>query len=630
MFGGQTLNRQTMLPELLRTSPQVRPVLDRYGLRGCGGAEGPVESVGFFAHAHDVDADRLLRELQTAMAVPAANNAAKEEINDSRLADAIYRPFFKAGIVVVLTLGAVWGAYLLLRIGFTGSFTAVGLHEINAHGHAQIFGWVGLFVMGFAYQAFPRFKHTTLRQPRLAHASLWLMLAGLITRAVLEPLAGSMPALVPLAVAASALEVCAVGIFALVLFATWRGSGKPLAVYDYYVACALGWFVVQTLYDSIYLAATLMAADRQALLNLVAMWQGSLREIQIHGFALLMIVGVSQRIFPHFYGMATPSKNISIAALIVLNTALICEVTGLLLTRSAGHGWAILWYGGALLLAGAVFVLVRSWHIFARPEFPDRSLKFLRTAYAWLFISLGLLVLLPVYQRLLLPLLAPDSAAAQMGFSHAYYGAVRHAITVGFVSLMIMGVAAKVVPTLNGVDVHTLTRLWGPFLLVNIGCSLRVTGQILTDITETAFPITGVSGLLEVSGLAWWGGHLWLLMSGRLGGNQPPQAGALQSGQPIEASHRVGEILSLHPELLSIFLDFGFTPLKNPLARKFVAGRVTLAQACRFLDIAPAPLLAALNHILAPAASWRMQLPVVESCKGNTSDSPSLPRVPVS
>jgi heme/copper-type cytochrome/quinol oxidase subunit 1 len=230
-----------------------------------------VESVGFFARAHDVDADRLLQELHAAMGGSAANTAPTEDSSEHRLADAIYRPFFKAGIVVVLTLGAVWGAYLLLRIGLNGSFTAVGLHEINAHGHAQIFGWVGLFVMGFAYQAFPRFKHTTLRHPRLAHASLWLMLAGLITRAVLEPLAGSVPALVPLAVAASALEVLAVGIFALVLFATWRGSGKPLAVYDYYITCALVWFVVQTLYDSVYLAATLMAADRQALLNLVAM-----------------------------------------------------------------------------------------------------------------------------------------------------------------------------------------------------------------------------------------------------------------------------------------------------------------------------------------------------------------------
>ena len=94
-------------------------------------------------------------------------------------ADAIYRPFFKTAIAVVLTLGASWGAYLLIQIALHGSFTAVGIHAVNAHGHAQIFGWVGLFVMGFAYQAFPRFKQTTLAYPRLAMASFWLMVAGM-------------------------------------------------------------------------------------------------------------------------------------------------------------------------------------------------------------------------------------------------------------------------------------------------------------------------------------------------------------------------------------------------------------------------------------------------------------------
>src|SRR5581483_6180466 len=118
----------------------------------------------------------------------------------------------KAGIAVVLTLGAVWGAYLLLRIGFTGSFAAVGLHEVNAHGHAQIFGWVGLFVMGFAYQAFPRFKHTTLAYPRLAWASWGLMLGGLVVRSLAEPFAEGATLLSSVAVAASLLEVVAAAL----------------------------------------------------------------------------------------------------------------------------------------------------------------------------------------------------------------------------------------------------------------------------------------------------------------------------------------------------------------------------------------------------------------------------------
>src|SRR5262245_41317804 len=288
------LDDKVLIPDLLRTAPQVRPVLDHYGLRGCGGPLGPVESLGFFAKAHDVPLDRLLGELRDSLEHPEAAPRQVAGNPGDRLGDTIYRPFFKAGIVVVLTLGAAWGAYLLLRIAWAGSFAAAGLHEVNAHGHAQIFGWVGLFVMGFAYQAFPRFKHAALSHPRLAHATLWLLLAGLACRSVLEPLAVSLPWLAWPAVAASALEVAAIAVFAWVIVETWRRSGKPLAFFDWYIVNALAWFLIQAVYESVYLAATLAATDPQQLLGLVATWQAPLRDIQIHGFALLMILGVSQ------------------------------------------------------------------------------------------------------------------------------------------------------------------------------------------------------------------------------------------------------------------------------------------------------------------------------------------------
>jgi hypothetical protein len=56
-----------MIPDLLARYPQARHVLDRYGLRGCGGRLGPVESLSFFAATHGVDEDQLLDELQAAV-----------------------------------------------------------------------------------------------------------------------------------------------------------------------------------------------------------------------------------------------------------------------------------------------------------------------------------------------------------------------------------------------------------------------------------------------------------------------------------------------------------------------------------------------------------------------------------
>ena len=238
------IDGQTLIPDLLRQNPQVRPVLDRYGLRGCGGELGPVESLDFFARAHGVELNELLAELGVARELPAEAASAIP----SR-ADTIYRPFFKSGIAVVLTLGAAWGAYLLLRIGFTGDFKAAGLHEVNAHGHAQIFGWVGLFVMGFACQAFPRFKHTALVGPRWAMASLALMLAGIVARSVAEPLAGTWPAMIPVAIGAAVVELAAIGIFVFLILNTVRAAGKGLAFYDGYRSARLPANLIQAQRD---------------------------------------------------------------------------------------------------------------------------------------------------------------------------------------------------------------------------------------------------------------------------------------------------------------------------------------------------------------------------------------------
>ena len=40
--------------DLVGQFPNTRSVFDRYGLKGCGGPEGPAESLGFFARAHRV------------------------------------------------------------------------------------------------------------------------------------------------------------------------------------------------------------------------------------------------------------------------------------------------------------------------------------------------------------------------------------------------------------------------------------------------------------------------------------------------------------------------------------------------------------------------------------------------
>jgi hypothetical protein len=162
------------------------------------------------------------------------------------------------------------------------------------------------------------------------------------------------------------------------------------------------------------------------------------------------------------------------------------------------------------------------------------------------------------------------------------------------------------------VDARRLTRLWGPFVLINAGCALRVVCQTLTDFTANAFPVAGVSGLLEVTGLALWGAHLWSVMAGcpRLRGPVEDEE-PYTPGAPITAAHRVGELLDAHPALLAAFLALGFRPLANPLLRRTLARRVTVGQASRHLGRDEQEVLAALNRAAGLPVRQTLSLPVL-------------------
>lgn len=427
--------------------------------------------------------------------------------------DLIHAPFFLAGIAVMLTLGAAWGAYLLLKIGFNASFTSVGIHEVNAHGHAQIFGWVGLFVMGFLYHAYPRMKRTHLVAPHIAYLTLPLMLIGLLGRSIFEPLGQTMYWLWYAAIAASVLEIVAAGLFVWILVKIWKRSMQPLEGSDAFILCAAGWFFVQTIYEAGLFIALISAGTYDALLHVIAFWQAPLREIQIHGFAMLMIFGVSQWLLPRIFSMNRTSSAKSLVVLAILNLSLLGVVFGFWLMRAASPRWAIVWYASVLGLLIGSALLVWGWGLWScasRNETVrnEPTLKFIQAAYVWLFISSGMLALLPFYHLGVLAWLVPESEAATMGFSHAYYGAIRHAITVGFVSMMIIGVSTKMAPIFSGAA-PIASSLWTPFLLLNGGCALRVVGQTVTDFHQASFPITALSGLLEVAGIAAWA---WLLV----------------------------------------------------------------------------------------------------------------------
>jgi len=586
-----------LLSDLLSAHPEARVVLDRHGLRGCGGALGPYESIRFFARAHGIDEPQLLREIEGAIAAPQRQaDVAATAPAASEIADTIYRRYFLGGILVVLTAGATWGAWLLGTIAWTGSFQSISLSSINAHGEAQIFGWVGLFIMGFAYQAFPRLWHTTLAAPRLAAWAFVLLIAGLIVRTIGIATAETWSLTPAVALSGGALQVAAVLIFTGQILATLLGSGAKVEPYIGFVVAALVWFVISSVVSVWHTWNTMTARSLDLLVWYVATYQSPLRDLQIHGLALFMILGVSQRMLPALYELPRVPDRRAWRTLALLVSAVLGEVVLFLLYRWTGNrGFAIWLTLPRAMLAIGCATIVLPWKPWRPFPVHDRSAKFVRAACGWLAVSLCMLLLAPAYQYAYQHL----GVARPVPFSHAYQGAIRHAITVGFISLMIMGFAAKVVPTLNGMDPKTLAGLVGPFLLVNSGCLVRVVTQPLTDWLGGIYPLLGISGTLEVTGLAWWGFGLVAII--RRGMRDADVLAPRWGPRPeqVDGRHRVAEVLDWFPETEPVFLDRGFTAIRQPLLRRTVARQITLAQAAGLRGVSLDELLAALNAAIA-------------------------------
>ncbi len=589
----EIITAEMLLPDIIGRYPATRDVFDRYGLKGCGGPTGPREQVAWFSRLHGVPLDRLLEELSEAARQPQPQGVTFEP----SLADTIYRPFFVAGMLTVLSLGCLWGAINLFLLGRRQSFAGVDYSWTLAHGHAMVFGFVGLFIMGFAYQAFPRFKHTALWRPKLAFSALPLMVLGIGLQTVAHLIAPRSPFL-PLGIGAGLIQFIAVGIFALAIARTLKQAAKP-ENYDGFIVAALGWFLLAALANPVMFWLFEGAATREQFLSHVATFNVPYRDVQLLGIAVVMILGVSVRYLPHAYALREPSDRWRSFLLWGVNGAVAIGVIAYIAGMASGNYWLLAAQGlAALVLLAAAVGMPRQFRLFGPvPESErDRGLKFIRAAYVWFIVAMVMLVLYPAYNfGIYLPVTGSD-----VPFSHAFFGAYRHALTVGFIMMMIVGVSSKVVPTLAGVDVRQASSLLPTFILLNFGNIMRISTQIATDFTPAAYPFMGVSGFFEVMGLGLWGFELVKNMRAGARLQQEAVSPVTRCNEPFELTPqaKVAEVLEHHPQTLDVFLRHGFTPLSNPVLRRTMARVVTLEQACRREGVDPEALMSDLQQII--------------------------------
>src|SRR5215469_8934639 len=149
----------------------------------------------FRADPRVVEALRAMREREAAM---------------SRLLMA----FIVAGLVFMLFPGTLLGVWNLLQISGRARGASISPSWLQAHGHAQVFGWVGSFLLGIGFYSIPKLRERATGVIRAAWVCWALWTLGVGIRWAATVYGWKWRVLVP---AGGVLEFIAFGIFFVIV-----------------------------------------------------------------------------------------------------------------------------------------------------------------------------------------------------------------------------------------------------------------------------------------------------------------------------------------------------------------------------------------------------------------------------
>ncbi len=389
--------------------------------------------------------------------------------------------YIATGIVFMLLPGTFLGVWNLISISSRHAALSVSPAWIQAHGHAQIFGWIGTFILGIGFYSLPKLRRMEPFALGVCSVTWALWTLGVGLRWFTTVYLWHWRLLLPLS---ALLEVVAFALF----FQSVAGHRPPPQAEPRKISPFEPW-VMLVILATLGFLGTLLA-------NAVASFELALRgqspafppdfdqrylTLAAWGFLVPFVWGFSAKWLPVFLGLK-PIKTRRLIVAVVLSTAGV-------IVALAGYARP----GAVLLLHGAMLA-PSGLRIFARAE---RSPKvkgvhksfpvFVRLAYVWLRIAATLTVW----------------AAATHGVGVS--GASRHALTVGFIATMVFAVGQRILPAFSGMRLLFSSRLmfWN-LLLLNVGCLLRVSSEILAyqGYAAWAWPVLPVSALIELSAVS--------------------------------------------------------------------------------------------------------------------------------
>lgn len=581
----ERIRQDNTVKDIIEKFPITRRVFETYGIM-CGGNILPDKPLSFFARMHNISPAKLIDDLQKLIDGEVDSNS---DVSITRpQTEHVYEIFVKTAIIIVLSTGCLYGASLLAYMAFKNSLTSVSWILTETHGDTQVYGWVGLFIMGISYFALPKFWNSMLYSTPLAYKSFFLMVAGIILSFVFKTTSYysglfflKIPALI-----GCAFQAASIAVFIYVICRTYFSSEKQkFEIYEGFLLSSYLWFIIQAIaFAALYFHFTIVGNT-----DIPEVFKNPIRHIQIMGFACLVIIGIFTKTLPIFLGIQEPNQKISSYVLYILNISIALRTFSEFYKEYTSnlHGFftAVFCIAGILETFG-VFLFIYNLNLFDRRKtvknlanLPIGFRKYIRAALVWLFVSEGALLTFTVYETL-----------AGERVSHALFGAYRHAIFVGFISMMILGCASKMIPLSKGVKLCSPKLLNATFVFINIGCVFRVVAQpVATHLYPQLYPVMGMSGFLEYTAMFFFGINAWKTM--KLDIEEEPT----EQIKIATANTNVYQLIKQYPQTLDILVGFGFKQLKNPILRNTLARTINLGQAVQINPVNLEDLLKEIN-----------------------------------
>ncbi|MBM4053102.1 MAG: DUF1858 domain-containing protein [Planctomycetes bacterium] len=578
------IREDSTVKEIAEKFPVTRKIFDTYGIM-CGGDSLPNKPISFFAKMHNVNPAILIEDLQKLIDGKEVENDEVSLIKPQT--EHIYEFFIKTSIIIVLTTGCLYGASMLAYMAYKRSFLSVPWVLLETHGDTQVYGWVGLFIMGISFFALPRFWNSILYCTQLAYKSFFLMVAGITLSFVFKTLSyysGVFILRIPVFIGLS-LQAASIAIFIYVLCRTYFSSEKrDYEVYEGFILSSFLWFFFQAFAFAVLNFHYCIVNNSE----IPEYFKDPIRHIQIVGFSCLVIIGIFTKTLPIFLGIQVPNKKNSAYVLYLLNFSIALRVISEFYT-----GYTHSFYGfftaisciSGLLEAFGIFLFIYNLNLFdkrklvqSKVKIPTGFRKYIRAALFWLFVSETSFLTFTIYETL-----------AGEEVSHAFFGAYRHAIFVGFISMMIIGCASKMIPLSKGVKLYSQKLLNVTFFLIMLGCIFRVVTQPVSfHLNPQFYSMLGVSGFIEYAAIFFFSINVWRTLKSE----REESAEQIISAS---AATNVYQLIKQYPQTLDILIGYGFKQLRNPVLRNTLARTISLGQAVQIVPVNLEDLLKDLN-----------------------------------